>query len=260
MKGDMSMRIGLIGYGQISSFLLEKINSEHLLPGRKITHVYSQRTEDFTQLNRRYDVQGESEWEQFLNHPFDLVVEASTIETASMTIKDLLSRGIPVVISSIGMFADPQRFVTLQQLAEEKKATIYLPSGAIGGLDLIRSAQALQGLKEVTLRTTKPPTALPTGVPSKQAQLLFSGSAAEAIQHYPRNMNVAIALSLAGIGMERTQVEVWVDPAIEKNTHEIKAIGEFGKMQFVVENEPMPNNEKTSLLAAWSVFEKIQSV
>lgn len=89
-------------------------------------------------------------------------------------------------------------------------------------------------------------------------QEIFSGSAKEAIQLFPRNMNIAIAVSLAGIGSERTSVKVIADPQIEKNMHTIFAQGTFGEFTFEVVNEAMTENPKTSYLAALSVLASIQ--
>jgi aspartate dehydrogenase len=89
--------------------------------------------------------------------------------------------------------------------------------------------------------------------------VLFEGSAAEAIKKFPRNINVAIVLSLAGLGVENTKVTIIADPNIVKNNHLIEAWGSFGKLKLEIENDPMPNNPKTSYLAALSILATLQN-
>ena len=84
-------------------------------------------------------------------------------------------------------------------------------------------------------------------------KLLFSGNAHEAAAGFPANINVAVTLSLAGIGPEKTQVEVWADPEARGNTHEIKVESEYSTVTARVENKPDPANPKSSMLAAQSI-------
>ena len=88
---------------------------------------------------------------------------------------------------------------------------------------------------------------------------MFEGKAGEAVQKFPKNINVSIVLSLAGVGTEKTKVKIVADPTIDKNTHVIGASGDFGTFEFTVENEPMPSNPKTSYLAALSILSTLQS-
>lgn len=128
---------------------------------------------------------------------------------------------------------------------------LHVPSGAIGGLDAIQ-ALAIAGLEEVRLTTSKPPTGL--GEEVTGATLLFEGPAREVIAKYPKNVNVAIALSLAGIGPDRTLVRLIADPAVTRNTHQIYARGAAGEIEFTSRNVPFPENPRTSYLAALSAI------
>jgi aspartate dehydrogenase len=129
---------------------------------------------------------------------------------------------------------------------------VHVPSGALGGLDAVQ-ALAVAGLDEVVLTTRKPPAAL--GLDELAAeQVLFEGSAAEVIKLYPKNVNVAIALSLAGIGAERTRVRLVADPQAKRNTHHVLARGTAGEIEFTSRNEPFPDNPRTSYLAALSAI------
>lgn len=109
------------------------------------------------------------------------------------------------------------------------------------------------------MTTRKPPTALPTGEIVEGEKVLFEGSASDAIKQFPRNINVAIVLSLAGLGPEKTKVKIIADPAVVQNRHLVEAEGSFGNFKLNIENNPMPTNPKTSFLAALSVLSTLQN-
>ena len=144
-----------------------------------------------------------------------------------------------------------------------KNRHVLVPSGAVGGLDVLRAAR-IGGLDTVELRTTKPPRAL-RGAPYLAAHridvdafhgptVVFDGPATEAVVGFPANLNVVAALSLAGIGPERTRVVLVADPTGERNIHEVTARGAFGELSLRLENRPTPGNPKTSLLAPLSAL------
>lgn len=126
---------------------------------------------------------------------------------------------------------------------------LHVPAGALGGLDAVQ-ALGVAGLDEVSLTTRKPPAAL--GLDVETETVLFEGPAAEVIRRFPKNVNVAMALSLAGLGPERTQVRLIADPAVRRNTHHVIARGMAGEVEFTSRNEPFPENPRTSYLAALS--------
>jgi aspartate dehydrogenase len=126
---------------------------------------------------------------------------------------------------------------------------VHVPAGAIGGLEAIQ-ALALAGLDEVHLTTRKPPAGL--GVEITEPEVLFDGPACEVVAKFPKNVNVAMALSLAGLGAERTHVTLLADPGIKRNTHHIIARGPAGEIEFTSRNEAFPENPRTSYLAALS--------
>lgn len=106
--------------------------------------------------------------------------------------------------------------------------------------------------------TRKPAKAL--GVESEDKFVLFDGPAKEAIQQFPQNANVAITLSLAGLGVEKTRVRIIADPAIKQNIHTIQATGEFGNLEFTFQNYSLPTNPKTSYLTALSLLSTLKSL
>lgn len=250
------MNIGIIGTGNIAAYLLEQVNSNLLADG-KITAVFGRNREVGHRLSEQFEADFYTDLQEFLKAPLDIVVEAATVEAAGLYVKDVVARKKDLVISSIGVFKDSAFLDEVKTLAESSGTQIFLPSGAIGGLDALQSAKAAGGLKRVQITTRKSPASL--GMESDEEKVIFEGSAYEAVEKFPKNINVALVLSIAGIGTEKTKVRITVDPDVERNTHLIEAEGDFGKLQLQVENNPMPGNPKTSLLAALSILAVLQN-
>ncbi|MGE7184833.1 aspartate dehydrogenase [Peribacillus sp. NPDC006672] len=253
------MKLGLIGCGNIGKFLLQAINNDGLLPGGKIVSVYARRQEIAAQLAEEFRTQPFNDVDELLKSDVDLVIEAATIEAAEEYALKVLKSGKNLLLSSIGVMANAAFEEQSNLICKNENVNIFLPSGAIGGLDVLKSAKAVNGLESVCITTRKPPNALPAGSSMEEETVLFEGSAAEAIKQFPRNINVAIVLSLAGLGSEKTKVKIIADPSVLKNIHLIEASGSFGKLKLEVENDPMPNNPKTSYLAALSVLATLQN-
>ncbi|HVM46204.1 MAG TPA: aspartate dehydrogenase [Candidatus Thermoplasmatota archaeon] len=178
----------------------------------------------------------------------DLVIEAASQEALRQLAPRVLGRGRPLIALSSGALVDDAFLADVARLASERGGRLYVPSGAIGALDAIRAAMEA-GLDEVTLVTAKPPAGF--GLSDvREPRVLYDGPAREAVKLYPKNVNVAAALSLAGIGFDRTRVRIVADPALTANTHTIEARGAFGALTFRVENRPSPDNPASSHLAS----------
>lgn len=192
-----------------------------------------------------------------------LVVECAGHAAVAETVPKLLEVGLPVVVASIGALADASVRTRLRTAAA-RGASLSLVSGAVGGLDALRSAR-LTGLDEVVYSGVKPPRAW-LGSPAEDAfelgslsrpQVIFEGSASVAATLYPKNANVTAAIALAGLGFDDTKVTLIADPAARGNTHRIQARGPFGELDLRFENQPLPDNPKTSWLAALSVQQAV---
>jgi len=198
-----------------------------------------------------------------------LVVEAASQDAARYYAPLALSAGVDCLIMSVGIFQDEEFQSDAFRLAKRKGAKIFLPSGAIGGIDAL-SAASLEHMDEVTLTTTKPPSAfgptpyleskgiVPTDIRVRTE--LFYGSAREAVKHFPQNINVAATISMAGIGFEKTMIRIMCDPQVKTNEHNLKAKGSFGELDVVTRNFPSPKNPKTSYLAALSAISAIKKI
>ena len=250
-----------MGCGSIGQFLVEKINEESLFPGYRITSVFDDRenpTQKLLDLSTKYGFTIFQELNAFLDANIDIVVECANIEVVIEYGSRILQRK-DLLLISIGALVDSVFYKELQSIAKLKGTKVYLPSGAIGGLDIVKAANITGGLKSVSLVSRKPSSALTNDLSEKET-VLFEGTAKNAIRKFPQNANVAIALSLAGIGVDKTLVKIIADPTVDKNIHTIHAQGEFGKVELRIENNPSPTNSKTSYLTGLSILSAIQSL
>lgn len=251
------MKIGIIGAGAIASFLMEKINTNPS-SNLRIMSVFVRSKEKYRMLETKYEVQLYTDITEFIQSDIDIVVEAANIRA----IKDLYPNILPykdIVVISVGIFADEEISENMYQLANQYNRTIYLPSGAIGGLDLLQNVSAAGTVSEVSIITRKPANTL-LSEPTEEEVVVFKGSAVKAIKQFPKNINVSIILSLAGIGVDQTKVTIIADPNVENNIHSIHIVGDFGKASITVENQPLPENPKTSHLAAMSILGTLQRI
>jgi len=181
----------------------------------------------------------------------------------------LLDGGLSVIVLSAGALIDDRLRGDAEQAAKRSGGLLYVPSGGIGGLDALKAACAA-GVDHVSIQVAKPPQAW-RNIPYvdalgidltrlDRAHTLFDGSARDGIPHFPQNVNIAAVLSLAGIGVDRTQLKVVADPALTANTHTIRVAGRAGRFTVVLENLPTPDNPKTSWLACYSALAALDTL
>ena len=198
----------------------------------------------------------------------DIIIEAASQDALQRQGKTILQNGKSLMIMSVGALADSQFLSELVDTAAENLAHIYIPTGAIAGIDAIRSVRTL--LDSVILTTTKGPRALAdapffndAGIDVNKISirtLIYEGTANDAVKKFPSNINVAAVLSLAGVGIEKTIVKIIIDPGATTNRHEIVATGKFGEIKISVDNIPSMTNPKTSFLAILSAIECLSSI
>jgi len=197
----------------------------------------------------------------------ELIIEAASAAYSYEIAQKALERNKDVMLMSVGGILD--RHQQLFSLAQSKGRRIYLPSGALCGLDAVKSA-AMAGISQATLITRKPPQGL-AGAPYlaehnidlssiKEETVVFEGTAVEAVRGFPKNVNVCATLSLAGIGARKTIVKITTSPDYKANIHEIQLEGDFGKLQARTENVPTPENPKTSFLASLSAIATLKNI
>ncbi len=261
-------RIGLLGCGAIGTEIALAIDSGKITA--KLTHVF-----DFSQDKSKKLVDKLKNKPEITENvgllaaaPLDLIVEAASQDAIRDNALTILQNKKDLMIMSVGALLDESIFDIILEGSRDFKKSVYLPSGAILGLDGIRAVK--DELESVTLITTKNPNALKGAKFFETSEIdldkitrpttIYDGAAQEAVRLFPANINVAALLSLAGIGSEKTKVRIVVDPTTDKNTHEILAQGKFGRFSIKVENVPSESNPKTSKLAILSAIECLRAI
>jgi len=263
-------RLGVIGCGAIGSLvakLLEKKKSSF-----RVTAVFDTYLSNARELSR--SLKSRPVVCQSMTDVFskcDLVLEAASVQAALQAARASLRYRKPIVLMSTGGFFLNRKELT--RLAERYRTKIYLPSGALCGLDGVKAARQIGKVRRIRVTSTKPPKGF-EGAPgltaaqkrelykSERAFYLYQGDAKGAIQRFPANVNVAATAALASGQPQKLQVRVMADPKAKLNQHEIFLSGDFGEMTAITRNVPSPQNPKTSALAiqsALALFERLES-
>ena len=190
----------------------------------------------------------------------DVVVECAPAAAFPDIARPALEAGRTLVCVSVGALLDHLDCV---DLAAERGGRILVPSGALLGLDAVQAA-ARGDVQEVRMVTRKPPAGL-DGVPWLLEQgidvhafgeptRVFDGTAREGARCFPANVNVAAALGLAGVGPDRTRLEIWVDPTVTRNTHDICVEADAARLTLRIEGVPTEANPRTGRIVAPSVL------
>jgi len=187
----------------------------------------------------------------------DVVFEAASQKAVNEYAEIVLDAGKDLILMSVGSLFDDNFRCKLEDIAKKKHCKIYVPSGAVCGIDGILSA-SIDKINEVTLVTTKSPKSL--GKDFDRRTIVFRGSARDAVKEFPQNINVAASLSLAGVGFDKTRVEIVADPVATRNSHKILAHGGFGRLRAEIENMPNPNNPKSSYMASLSAIATLKRI
>lgn len=262
----MVLKIGLVGCGAIGSEIAKSIDRGEILA--ELVAVCDHNPKTVKELIDSLKKKPQKANLEDLVRRSDLVVEAASQGAVPAIARATLEGGRSLMIMSVGALADAGLYRSIKKMAQEHGSKIYLPSGAISGLDGLKSA-SMGNIRRVTLTTTKNPAGL-AGAPYireklidldglKEPRLIFEGSAAEAVKAFPANVNVAATLCLAARDGE-VKVRIVADPNIKVNRHEIVAEGDFGMISTIVENVPSPKNPRTSYLAALSAIATLRSI
>jgi aspartate dehydrogenase len=256
--------IGLIGFGAIGRAVAEAVVDGRAGRARLGAVLVRSPQKVEPGADERFGCRFFADAANFLDTRLDLVVEAAGHDAVRAYAEPILRADKDLMVVAIGAFADADLWERVTRLAHDRGRRLYLPSAGIAGLDAISSA-ALADLDEVTHFIRKPPAGLlPPDeaehvIQSGQPRELFAGPAREAAPRFPENVNVAAAVSLAGIGLDRTFVRVVADPSVSKNTHEVVAKGWFGELRILMQNIPSPN-PKTGRIVALSMVKAIRNL
>jgi aspartate dehydrogenase len=196
----------------------------------------------------------------------EVVVECAPAAVLRDLAEPALRRGRVVVVLSCGALLEN---LDLVDLARRNSGRILVPTGALLGLDAVIAA-AEGDIASVEMITRKPPQGL-SGAPYLVAndiditaltepRCVFSGTAREAARGFPANVNVAAALALAGIGPDRTTIEIWADPRVTRNIHRITVEAAAARLSMQIENVPSEENPRTGRLTALSVVAALKKL
>ena len=252
-------RLAVIGFGAISEELVRCLETRGELNTLAGVLVRPLRVTQVRKLAAgRFAVV--EEIDALLNLGAEVVVECAGHGALRCFGPPVLARGIDLIISSVGALADPE-FAAKIASAAENNAQVWIPSGAVAGIDGLLAARTA-GLKRVTYTSVKPPLAwngtpaegLLTGAAREQRRVFFEGSARDAAIHYPQNANVGATIAFAGLGLDCTQVRLVSDPGATGPLGIIEADGDFGTFRFEVLAYASPINPKTSVITAHSML------
>jgi len=261
-------KIGLLGCGAIGTQIALAIDSGKI--SAKLTHIFDTDKNHSELLVSKLKHKPEIVDNVHLlsSNDVDLVVEAASQKAVNDNALSIIQNRKNLLIMSVGALLDESVFEIISNACKEFHKTVFLPSGAIAGLDAIKSVR--DELESVTLVTTKHPNSLKGAKFFETSQIkiesitqvttIFDGNAKDAVELFPKNINVSALLSLVGLGSDKTFVKIIADPGTDKNTHQIIAKGKFGEIKIDVENVPDSNNPKTSRLAILSAIECLRTI
>lgn len=257
------IRVAIAGLGAIGRMLARKLNAG--LPGLKLACAAAgDRAKAHAFLDAEKIACPIVPLSEFPAHA-DIAVECAPAAIIEDICRPMLAAGKSVIVLSCGaLLPRPQ----ILELAKAKGGRIIVPTGALLGLDAVVAA-AEGNIASVRMTTRKPPAGL-KGAPYlekngilvdglTEAKRVFSGSARDAAAGFPANVNVAAALSLAGIGPDRTQIDIWADPSVTRNCHDIEVEADSARFRMSIENVPS-DNPKTGRIVALSVLAALRKL
>lgn len=215
MEAPNNKRIGIVGYGVIGSYLANASRD------RGIAHVEYIYDLDDEKTSSIKDIRVLKNSHEIDDYKVDLVIEAATNKVVQEIAPQVLAKTDLLIFSVTGLTNDKFR-ETLRAICMENKTKLYIPHGAILGLDGIHDGRAI--IKEVCITTTKNPRNL--GFDSSASGILYDGPTREACEQFPRNVNVHATLALVGLGFDRTRSVVIADPTTDQMRHDIRITGQ----------------------------------
>jgi aspartate dehydrogenase len=250
-------RVAIVGLGPIGSGLAKALDEG--IDGLTLAAVSSANIEKHSGWLDKLNSRPSALPIEALADAADIVVECAPSKLVRSIVAPVVSRGKTAVVLSVGALLENEDLIAL---ARENGGQIVVPTGALIGLDAMTAA-AVGTIHSVQMVTRKPLRGL-EGAPYliehkidlgdiKTPLKIFDGTAREAAKGFPANLNVAVALSLAGIGADRTRVEIWADPTVTRNTHRIEVDADSARFSMTIENIPS-ENPKTGRITALSVI------
>lgn len=260
------VRVGLVGCGTIGTQLALAVQRRYPKTARIIALHDTNRTQALL-LQRRLSHHPPILALPALIHRSHVVLEAASAAAAPVVVSQALRARRSVLVMSVGGLLGRRAW---QRFSRRIGAKVYLPSGALAGLDGIKAMAVGGRIRRVSLTTRKPPAALAAAPYVRRkglrlerltrARVIFEGPAPAVVQAFPQNTNVAAALMLAsGVPAARTRIRVIADPSARRNVHELEVEGDCGRIQCRIESRPSAN-PKTSELAVRSAIATLDRI
>jgi len=259
----MSYAVGVIGYGAIGRDLLQAIDGGLAGDATTCPAVLVRRPRNGDDV----PPQVTAEADEFFAHRFDAVVECAGHGGLREHGEAALHGGADLLVTSVGALTDDALLDDLRRAATAHGRKLILPSAGIGGLDTLAAA-AVGGLDRVVIEVRKAPVAW-QGTPGEdlvdldslsEAAVLYDGPVREGARLYPANVNISAAVAFAGLGLDRTQVRIIADPAITTHVVTVEAEGVFGRMRFMEDVLPSPDNPKTGRIVAMALVKTVRQL
>jgi aspartate dehydrogenase len=256
------MRLGVIGYGAIGREVAAAWRRGDLGPGIELAAVLVRRPRSADD-----GLLVTNDAERFVDQRMEAVLECAGHDAVREHGIRCLEAGADLVLTSIGALVDDALRADLERAAATSNRRLILASAGIGALDIL-AAGAVGGLERVAMTVRKDPSAWYGTAAERLCDLaslrapfvMYEGPVREGAARYPRNVNIAAAVALAGIGLDRTQLTIVADPTIRTHVVEIEASGAFGSFRFVEDVEPTADNPKTGTLVAMAVIKTIRQL
>lgn len=255
--------VAIAGFGAIGRKVGERLDEG--IPGLRLAAVSARNVKRAADIVARYRKQVPIAPVGKLIEFADIVIESAPAEIFAEIAEPVVRAGKTLVVISVGaLIAHPE----IIELAKKSGARILVPTGALLGLDAVQAA-AEGKIESIRMISRKPPIGL-MGAPFlikhgidlhgiTEPLKLYEGSAREAVKGFPANLNVAAALSLAGIGPDRTTIEIWADPQLTRNTHTITVVSDSAEFSMTIANIPS-ENPKTGRITALSIIAALRKL
>ncbi len=257
-------KVAIIGAGSLGKTIAREIPN-HVGEHFEVVGLMKHSEKDIKELEDEFQIPVVTAFDDLLNLRPDFIVEAATVDVVKEHGKNILSRGIHFIPLSVGGLVEESFYDDLRETAKENGAVLYIPSGAIGGFDIMRK-MALADTPEVTFTSNKPTRTLKKApllkdrdVSETEKEVVFEGTAAEAIKGFPTQINVAVAASLATVGPKNTKTIITSNPDLDVNTHEIELENNVASVYLRFSGQPS-ENPSSSEVTAWSVISLLQNI
>ncbi len=252
-----ALRVAVAGLGAIGATLVKELDRG--IDGLELTAVSVQNAEKHRGWLGDLAAKPKVLPIDALAEAADIVVECAPSKLVRSIVAPVVTRGKTAIVLSVGALLENDDLIGL---ARQHGGQIVVPTGALIGLDAVTAA-AVGTIRSVQMVTRKPVAGL-AGAPYivennidiehiSEPLKIFDGTAREAAKGFPANLNVAVALSLAGVGPDRTRVQIWADPTVSRNTHRIEVDSDSARFSMMIENIPS-ENPRTGLITALSVI------